>query len=376
MSYNQDVKTFITRAELRANIIKNAKNEKTYELVRSREHIQSPAIQHIKNKENEKDPMYDIKKDPNIILAIKNDPCVISLILSCRKNYKQESKIFIENGGEFITIIIKKAASYPMIVLRIPVDNGNLFARPTQYCFNFPLDKLASKDFRLTKSMSYILSLSSNKDNENYTITVATYSKENKKEKETQISNIQASEFDIISLLMSDNYISGLDLTTDLYKTRFLAASVYMLYKDKSNKSDLHFDYKYEDMARFEVNEKELVLKTNVDSNDNSYAIVFRDECELYPSVLIGKTLYIIPFLPYLKNDYLKANWQTNSMYYVIMSYSDGKNQQYLFMKLITSAKLEKDISSSSFINFGSLVSDNYYMCESFTLSESRPKKE
>ena len=371
MSYFEDAATYMTRSALIAKILGNTKSSAT--VVKPR---QNPAITHIKNKENENDPMLEIKKNTSVILAIKNDPCIISLMISCRKNYKQESKIFVENGGEFISVIVKKAGAYPMVLLRIPVDNGNLFARPTQYCFNFPLDRLISKDFKLTRNMSYILTLTSNKDDENYTLSLSTYGRDNKKEKGTQIQNIQSSELDIISLLLSDNYISGIDLTTDLYKTRFLAASVYMLYKDKSNKSDLHFDYKYEDMARFEISETEITLKTSIDANDNSYSLVFKDECESYPKLLVGKTLYLTPFTPYLKNDYLKANWQQNSLYFILTSYSDGKNQQYLFMKLITSAKLEKELSTSSFISFGTLVSDNYYMLEAFTLSETRPKKE
>jgi hypothetical protein len=104
-------------------------------------------------KEKKADAMVDYSKDESMIIAIQNDPNLISIILKLRKQKVPEFYMFVENS--YIVCIMKNPRTYPMILIRIPTDGIFTIAKDTSRVFNIPIKSLLEKSIKHNKNTPY-----------------------------------------------------------------------------------------------------------------------------------------------------------------------------------------------------------------------------
>jgi hypothetical protein len=97
----------------------------------------------------------NLKEDPNTLILIQNNTNIINLIINCKGQKDVLSFIFVENP-EYINIVIKNPNGFPLLLVKIPVDNIYAFSRRQNCCYDFPIKSLlSSKESKYIKNCSY-----------------------------------------------------------------------------------------------------------------------------------------------------------------------------------------------------------------------------
>ena len=101
--------------------------------------------------------LVNFKSDKSVIIAIQNDAKFINMIMDCRKQSSPIAHIFVESN-QYISCIIKNANGYPIILIRIPIDNVYAYAQNTRNIYEFPIQKLLEKEcIKFTRNSSYTI---------------------------------------------------------------------------------------------------------------------------------------------------------------------------------------------------------------------------
>ena len=106
----------------------------------------------------------EFRNDKNVIIAIQNDAKFINIIMNCRKQRSPIVYLFVENG--YITCVIKNANGYPIIFVRLPIDNVYAYAATNvNNVYELPLSNLLNKDIKYVKNNSYLIVFRHNNQN-------------------------------------------------------------------------------------------------------------------------------------------------------------------------------------------------------------------
>lgn len=101
----------------------------------------------------------DCAGDPDIVLAIQNEPKFINIIINARKQASPIAYIFTESSSN-VVLVIRSAGQYPIVVVKFPIKEPYVYATEMAACFEFPIDALSSKIDKADKRQpQYIIAI-------------------------------------------------------------------------------------------------------------------------------------------------------------------------------------------------------------------------
>lgn len=98
----------------------------------------------------------EYKNDKYVLIAIQNDVRFINMIMNCRKQRSLIAYIFVE-CHLYVSCVIKNASGYPLVFIRISIDDVYTYATNTNNTYEFPIQGLLNKDIKYTKNSSYTM---------------------------------------------------------------------------------------------------------------------------------------------------------------------------------------------------------------------------
>lgn len=331
------------------------------------------------------------RNDKSVILAIQNDVRFINIIMNCKKQRSPIIYMFVE-PGQFISCVIKNANGYPMMFIRIPIDNVFAYAASgASNVYEFPLTQLLSKDIKFTKNNSYLLTF--RHDNQNVNFEYEMYQGDSAPNKIT-MQNIGSHSNEVINNMFNDRFgmtnqkygylANGNELCSN-FLMAFYDMNIMMVREvsDVSNfiqfsqKQTTHSkNYLQMDSETFNfINEctnrrdvKYISSKNDsliwngrriCDTNSNEYSVIMGDAND---EKKIRK-FNLVPFECLFKNTYNKSITNSDKLYYVFGSYLGN----YIFIKMVTA--LDVDVNRVSDNRLNKIFQKGYqimdcYMCE------------
>ena len=318
-------------------------------------------VQHARTKK----PMNNIinfKNDKSIIIAIQNDSKFINMILNCRRQSSPIAHIFVESN-QYVSCIIKNASGYPIIFIRIPIDNVYVYAQNTRNIYEFPIQKLLEKDtVKFSRNTAYTIIFKYDGQNVSFTYELYDGGLEPSR---IEFNNISTNNQSVInSLLATENEISLHNMSS---------GSLKIINPHKQIQITNNVNINNENNLLSFINMNIIVLKVVQDLNNvlkfenknsvkhNNYFIIdpvennmnFVSEssngkivkyvCSKADSViwtdLIGAKYELLQYSPLFKVNYSKSITSNDKLYYIFTSYLNN----YMFVKLIT----PQDVSNS-----------------------------
>ena len=346
--YTQAI-TFLTPANIKKAMFSEAILAKTTGLPKPTVRHQAEVIK----KELEMPTLTD-----DDVIFIRNDPSIISLISNYRKQNAVQIYIFVEPNN-FVSLIAKNMGEFPLILLRIPIDEKNCFAKQTAACYEFPIDNITSRVGKDLKASSY--SISYKRDTEsNVSFSLYMYGADNKVLSDTTISSITIYAPSHLSLLLEDNMIiaTGSAETSDSTMLTFLQMSIIMLSKSADGTVfSITRTSNTESEFVIERNQFKFVLADNRKRASNIIATKNDANIWLFPEE--RQTYKLENFNSLFKAGFSKPTHNMNKVYYIFTKFT----KWYLFIKMITSLNIDDSSDTSS---FGKLFSSNSQIIECY----------
>lgn len=293
----------------------------------------------------------DYRADRSVMIAIQNDIRFINIIMNCRKQKSPIAYVFIEKNL-YISCLIKNANGYPIIFVRIPIDNNYTYAIPTESVFELPVQNLLGKDTKFSKNCAYTILFKNTGQNIDFVYEVHTGEA---RPNITTVNSIRVHNMDAInSLLKSDRFgplpststdmrfftqsiekRPHIDMTTN-YMLAFFNMNVLMLREVVDVSSVIQIT---KQMAKtdyyFRVADGMLSHVSMTNKNVNEKYIASRDDSIIWTmdgETFEGKEFMMMPFETLFKTNYNKSITSSDKIYYAFMSYVDD----YMFAKIIT----------------------------------------
>lgn len=145
----------------------------------------------------------EFRNDKNVILAIQNDARFINIIMNCRKQRSPVIYLFVDTNS-YITCVIKNPNGYPIIFVRIPIDNVYAYsANNVNNVYELPLTNLLNKDIKYVKNNSYLMLFRHNNQNVDFDYDMT--QSETQRNKIT-INNISVHSMSVINNMLNDRY--------------------------------------------------------------------------------------------------------------------------------------------------------------------------
>lgn len=344
----EDSDCFLSHTALRAKIYADPKVPH-----HNPTHVAS-LIQHSRGKKPVAN-LADLTKDKSIIIAIQNDARFANIIMSCRKQRSPIAHIFIESN-RYISCIVKNAGGYPLIFIRIPIDNVYTYAQSTNNVYEFPIQDLLDKDIKLTKNVNYNMIFRWNGQNVVFSYEIHTGESEPFRHKvpnittnnQAVIDNILKADISITHptptnmLYISNrpNFISttapASSATQENYLLAFNNMSILLLREVVDVNTVLQFNQRPspKTVNYFEVKNRQMIFISEASNSVNEKFICSEEESILWTIVDNGKNekYEILPYESLFKNNYSKSVTTNDRIYYMFASYLDN----FLFVKLIT----------------------------------------
>lgn len=297
-----------------------------------------------------------IKDDPNVLIAIFNDQKFINIILNCRKQKTPLAYIFVER--DYLTCVIKNNESYPLMVLRLPVNSPNVYASQLcDKCYTFPVRELSgNRECKYTKNSTYVLKYRAEGGNIEFVYEL--YNKLDTPHVFRTISDAQ--DRSIINTIFNSTcmaYFTRKIQDTENYLLMFLNMKIMILERVTDIQGLLQFVAKSSGNAEnyFELSAD--ILKYINKSSPQSPSRNEHPVCSQQSSIIwdVGSTINaktirydIDTYDSLFKINYNKLVTPNDKMYYMFTSYRDD----FLFIKLITSFELTADhYNPDTFIN-------------------------
>jgi hypothetical protein len=309
-------------------------------------------IQIAKHSSKSLTPLEDFSFDPNIVFAIQNDPKLINIITKCRKQKSPLMFVFIESNV-YITFIIKNTNSYPLILIRIPINNHYTFANETTQVFEFPIINILDKVTKVNKNTPYSLVLR-NKNNK-FKLTYKYLQSELilkniRVYNRTTLNEIFMTDTDL-AMFESDNYLN------DLYNSNILIINKPTNVIQLIDKHDSEFVLKLtEDGKLMKINDVSEI-------NTNKEIISLRSESYLWDIYDTKARYFSFPVSDSLfKQDYLKGIITNDKIYFIFGIFFN----YYSLIKVITPL----DISETKQKTLMNIFNNDYQILEIYICKE------
>ena len=277
----------------------------------------------------------DWSQIPGIIMGIRDNEQLISTLNTCKRQKMGLGYIFIESL-QYISVIIKKPNSYPLVIVRIPIEQPFVYADNNMkgIYFEFPLEQLIIKENNTkSKNKQYRIYLTKT---ENYVLTLEVlYNNEIKKRK---IDNIKQCDSIVINELLKPtmiNYLNKfkLDRITDIaYSLNNM--NIILLRRLQNNQIPIIFDQlqsKQSAYLEFQDDILKFVIK-GVDRMDEQNVLT-KDETIYWPQISHDSEKYVIHnYDPMFKISHYSLGTSKDSNYYLMSTFQNS----YMFIKLIS----------------------------------------
>ena len=272
---------------------------------------------------------------PGIVLGIRDNEQLISTLNTCKRQKMGLGYIFIESL-QYISVIIKKPNNYPLVIIRIPIEQPFVFADVNMkgIYFEFPLEQLIVKENNSkSKNKQYRVYITKN---EGYVLTLEVlYNNEIKKRK---IDNIKQCDNIVINELLKPTMIDyinkfKLDKITDIaYSLNNM--NIVILKKLQNNQLPISFDQlqsKQSAYLEFNDNLLKFIIK-GVDRTDEQN-VLSKDETLYWPLIDFDGNKYVVHnYDPMFKISHYSMGTSKDSNYYLMSSFQNT----YMFIKLIS----------------------------------------
>ena len=270
-----------------------------------------------------------------IVLGIRDNEQLISTLNTCKRQKMGLGYIFIESL-QYISVIIKKPNNYPLVIIRIPIEQPFVFADVNMkgIYFEFPLEQLIVKENNSkSKNKQYRVYITKN---EGYVLTLEVlYNNEIKKRK---IDNIKQCDNIVINELLKPTMIDyinkfKLDKITDIaYSLNNM--NIVILKKLQNNQLPISFDQlqsKQSAYLEFNDNLLKFIIK-GVDRTDEQN-VLSKDETLYWPLIDFDGNKYVVHnYDPMFKISHYSMGTSKDSNYYLMSSFQNT----YMFIKLIS----------------------------------------
>lgn len=277
----------------------------------------------------------DWSQIPGIVFGIRDNEQLISTLNTCKRQKMGLGYIFIESL-QYISVIIKKPNSYPLVIIRIPIEQPFVYADNNMkgIHFEFPLEQLIIKENNSkSKNKQYRVYLTKN---EGYELNLEVlYNNEVKKRK---IDNIKQCDSIVINELLKPtmiNYLNKfkLDRITDIaYSLNNM--NIVLLRKLQNNQLPITFDplqSKQSAYLEFKDDNLRFVIK-GVDRIDEQNVLT-KDETIYWPQINHDDNKYVLHnYDPMFKISHYTLGTSKDSNYYLMTTFQNS----YMFIKLIS----------------------------------------
>jgi hypothetical protein len=298
---------------------------------------------------------YAAEENRDVMIAIQNDPKLISILLKFRKQKKPTVYVFVESNV-YITFIIKSVMTYPLIFLRIPVNNIYTFARETNQVFEFPISSILEKTTKFAKSVSYSIIL---KKNDTEYMLQYTYNNIVHKIREIQ----QYTRAVIDEVFMTDERLiaAGMSQQVD-YLYAFYNSDILIIAKTESN-TIMQFA-SCEGNFRLEITENTLIRVNEISPKDTNEEIITTASTALLWSWFDRSTrAFALPrFDNLFKQDYLRGILTNDKVYYLFGTLGT----MYTLIRIITPL----DITEFTNRSLMQIFCKNYQIVEMYLCAE------
>lgn len=332
--YSQAI-TFLTPAAIKRAMFGE-------ELMEKKMIIPKPVVRH-QTQTIEKRPETAQITDDHIIY-IRNNYAIISLINNYRKQNAVQIYIFVEPDN-FVSLIAKNSSEFPMVLLRIPIDDKNCFAKQSVSCYEFPIDSITSKIGKDIKSTSFAITYKRNSQNISFSLIVYGLSEEVLIDIYVDSINVFGPNY--ISSLLDDDFT--LMLTSEISEATmmsFLQMPIIMLKKNTDTSNVFSITKVSNSEAEFEVNEDTLNFVQSDNRRRDKRVIATHESSYLWNLPDTRATYKLEKFISLFKAGFSKPTHGMNQVYYVFTKFI----KWYFFIKVITSLKIDE---TSKITNFG-----------------------
>jgi hypothetical protein len=136
------------------NSIRNAIFSNDFTSISLPHHNPTVYVTHEKTLPKPKPVLTKFQDDPNILLAIQNNPNIMHFVSNCKSHKDLLAYIFIEENG-FINFIARNPYGFPLILMKLPVDEVYIFTRTINCYYGFPIKDMIQKDVKYAKKNTY-----------------------------------------------------------------------------------------------------------------------------------------------------------------------------------------------------------------------------
>ena len=314
----------------------------------------------------------DFKNDKSIIIAIQNDVRFINIIMNCRKQRSPIAYIFVESNL-YVSCVIKNANGYPLVFIRIPIDDVYIYANNTNNTYEFPIQGLLSKDIKYTKNSSYTMIFKYDGQDVNFVYELYNGDQEPNR---VIINSIGTNNQSVINGIFKND---GLGIIpnilnpikqfpgmicqdNDNYLLSFYNMNVIILREIQDTSSIIQFNQKQSAKTSnyFEIKNGRMNFISETSKNHNEKYICSSNDSIIWSDMSDEIKRYdMMPFESLFKINYNKSITANDKVFYVFTSYLDN----YMFIKIITPL----DINSNQPIkSFTKIFSKEYQILECY----------
>lgn len=330
---------------------------------RKLEHSNPEQIQSMVQHARAKKPVANLinfKSDKSVIIAIQNDSKFMNMIMNCRKQSSPIAHIFVESN-QYVSCIIKNANGYPIIFIRIPIDNVYAYAQPTQNIYEFPIQVLLEKEVKFTRNSVYTMIF--RYDGQNVSFAYELYNGDLEPSR-IDIPTISTNNVSVInSILNCDNEISlhsmssgilkiqnphnqlmvnpKMSSTNENYLLSFINMNIIILREIQDLANVLKFELKNGSKPNnyFLIDSTTMNYISETPKIKNVKYVCSASDSLIWTDLGSGTNKYdLLPFSPLFKVNYNKSITSNDKLYYIFASYLNN----FMFVKLITSYDISK----------------------------------
>jgi hypothetical protein len=311
----------------------------------------------------------DLRDDKQIIIAIQNDVKFINVIMNCKKQKIPLAYILVESI-EYMSLVIKNPTGYPLMFMRIPINNIYSIAQNTNCCYEFPVCDILSKDVKFSKNNSYNIIFRRNEEAVQFVYEI--YNHDNSFMNSIVLDNIKSVNMSIISNIFKIDRMES--LVSEDYFRLFLNMNIIILKEVQDITNLISFQNKV--MVAKIRNYLELSTEKFSFVTATLKKKETKELCSTGDSTVWNnhdsevQKFNVLPFESMFKINFTKSITQSDKMYYLFTTFHD----HYMFIKLITSMSFTSETSIES---FNKLFNKDYqviecYACEKITEEEEQ----
>ena len=263
--------------------------------------------------------------------------------------------IFVEPNN-FVSLIAKNPNEFPMILLRIPVDDKCCFAKQSTSCYEFPIDSISSK---IGKEKSSVYTISYKRKGTGIEFSLLLYGVNNEIIDNVSVSSINVFTPNYISSLLEDNYT--LMLSSDASDTNmmmFLQMNMLMFKRNTDQNSMFTITKVGNTEGEFVVENNEFKFITTDNRKTEFKTVATKADSMLWTFPQKKVSYKLEKFISLFKAGFSKPNHHMSKVYYVFTKFI----KWYMFIKVLTSLQIDE----IKYNEFGKIFHSNNQIIECY----------